>query len=116
MPWSTDSSRASLQVVRTADAALARETGAGGGSESWLGQFVRQAWPLTLREQGPLVREGMDAVTITARGELPRGDGPDTLDGHLRGPADAASAARRSRAALAFDSPALSGQAARRAT
>ena len=60
---------------------LARRPGAGGGSESWLGQLVRLAWPLTLREQGPLVREGIDAVTLTARGELPRGDGPDTLAG-----------------------------------
>ena len=26
---------------------------------------MRQAWPLTLREQGPLVAAGMDAVTLT---------------------------------------------------
>ena len=58
-----------------------RETGADGGSESWLGQFMRLAWPLTLREQGPLVRSGMDAVTLTARGELPRGPGADPLSG-----------------------------------
>ena len=66
MPWSTDSRRGSLQVLRTADAALRRETGVAAGSESWLGQLLRQAWPLTLREQGPLVREGLNAVTLTA--------------------------------------------------
>ena len=42
---------------------------------------MRLAWPLTLREQGPLVRAGIDAVTLTARGELPRPPGADTLAG-----------------------------------
>jgi hypothetical protein len=81
IPWSTDSHRASLDAARTVEAALRRETGAAAGSESWLGQFMRLAWPLTLREQGPLVRSGLDAVTLTARGELPRAPGTDTLAG-----------------------------------
>ena len=79
IPWSTDSSRGSLQALRTADAALRRETGVAAGSESWLGQFLRQAWPLTLREQGPLVREGLNAITMTATGELPVEPADDTL-------------------------------------
>jgi hypothetical protein len=79
VPWSTDTGRSSLQLFRTVSASLEREVGSGGGSESVPGQFLRQAWPLTLREQGPLVSEGLDAVTLTARGELPR-PGDDTLD------------------------------------
>jgi len=79
LPWSTDSHRASLVAARTVEGALRRETGAAAGSESWPGQFMRLAWPLTLREQGPLVRSGLDAVTLTARGELPRAPGSDTL-------------------------------------
>ena len=72
---------ASLQVLRTADAALARESNAPSRDDSWPAQFLRQAWPLTLRDQGPLVARGFDAVTLTSRGEIPRGDGPDTLAG-----------------------------------
>jgi hypothetical protein len=109
IPWSTGSSRASLAAVRSVDAALAQETGAGGGSESWLGQLVHLAWPLTLREQGPLLREGIDAVTITARAELPRGKGPDTLTGISEN-----RLTRFGRAAfasvLAFDSPGYQGK------
>ena len=80
IPWSTDSRRASLAAARTVDTALRRETGSAPGAESWPGQFIRLAWPLTLREQGPLVRSRLDAVTLTARGELPRPPGADTLD------------------------------------
>jgi peptidase M28-like protein len=79
VPWSTTSRRASLQVVRTADAALARESIGTSTNDSWEAQFLRQAWPLTLREQGPPVARGFEAVTMTARGEVPRGDGPDPL-------------------------------------
>jgi hypothetical protein len=80
VPWSTDSKRGSLQLARTIDQALRRELGSGAGSEPFAGQFMRQAWPLTLREQGPLVRHDMDAVTLTAAGEVPRGSGSDGLD------------------------------------
>jgi hypothetical protein len=72
VPWSSESGRGSLQVLRTLDAALQRELGAGPGSESAIGQYLRQAWPLTLRPQGSLVAAGLDAVTLTARGEVPR--------------------------------------------
>jgi hypothetical protein len=81
LPWSSSARRASLQVLRTAETALARESGEASRSDSWTAQFLRQAWPLTLREQGPLVARGLDAVTITSRGELPHGDGTDGLAG-----------------------------------
>jgi hypothetical protein len=81
VPWASSARRGSLQVLRTAHAALARESGTRSRSDSWPAQFLRQAWPLTLRDQGPLVARGLDAVTLTSRGELPRGDGPDTLAG-----------------------------------
>jgi hypothetical protein len=104
VPWSTDSHRASQVTARTVEAALRRETGSAAGSETWLGQWMRLAWPLTLREQGPLVRSGLDAVTLTSRGELPRPPGADPVTG--------VSADRLTRfgrtgfaAVLAFDSP-----------
>ncbi len=109
VPWSSGSSRASLSAVRSVDAALVGETGDGGGSESWLGQVVHLAWPLTLREQGPLLRHGIDAVTLTARAELPRGSGPDTVAGISE-----RRLTRFGRAAfasvLAFDSPGYRGK------
>jgi hypothetical protein len=80
LPWSSDSRRSSLQLLRSASAALEREVSAAPGSESWFGQFMRQAWPLTLREQGPLLAQGVDALTLTSRGELPRHPAGDTLD------------------------------------
>ena len=90
VPWSTGSSRASLSAVRDRSTRHSRaRPERGGGSESWLGQFVHLAWPLTLREQGPLVREGIDAVTLTARAELPRGVGPGHDRRDLGEPADA---------------------------
>jgi hypothetical protein len=104
VPWSTDSSRASQVAARTVEAALRRETGSAAGSESWLGQWMRLAWPLTLREQGPLVRSGMDAVTLTSRGELPRPPGTDPL---TEVSADRLTRVGRAgfAALLAFDSP-----------
>jgi Peptidase family M28 len=78
--WSNDTSRSSLQLIRTANTALAREGGSGAGSASVPGQFIHLAWPLTLREQGPLVGNDLDAVTLTARGEVPRAPAGDTLD------------------------------------
>jgi hypothetical protein len=81
IPWASSARRGALQVLRTAEAALARESGEAPRSDSWAAQFLRQAWPLTLREQGPLVAHGLDAVTLTSRGEVPRGGGPDGLTG-----------------------------------
>jgi hypothetical protein len=79
VPWSTNDRRGSLQLLRTADAALRRELGNGTGSDSAIGQFVRQAWPLTLRPQGPLVAAGIDAITLTDHGEVPRSSRADSL-------------------------------------
>jgi hypothetical protein len=79
VPWATGARRTSLQVARTADAALARESAARPRQDSWVAQFLRQAWPVTLRGQGPLVSAGYDAVTMTAAGEVPHA-GADGLD------------------------------------
>jgi hypothetical protein len=80
VPWAADSGRGSLQMLRTTDAAVAREAGIRPGSDSWAAQFLRQAWPLTLREQGPLVAGGLEAVTLTSRGEVPRYGAGDALE------------------------------------
>jgi hypothetical protein len=79
VPWPSNDRRDSLQLFRTADAALRRELGTGAGSQSPLGQFVRQAWPHTHRPQGPLVAAGIDAITLTDHGEVPRPPAGDTL-------------------------------------
>jgi peptidase M28-like protein len=79
IPWSSDTSRSSLQLLATEDAALRREIGTGGGVESVPGQFIRQAWPLTLREQGPLNTSSLNALTLTSRGEVPADSGRDDL-------------------------------------
>jgi Peptidase family M28 len=81
IPWSDDGRRASLQLQRTTETALARELGAGTGSVGAFGQFVQQAWPVTLREQGPLLAAGMNAVTLTARGDVPVEGADDTAGG-----------------------------------
>ena len=81
VPWSLRSGRGSFQLQRTAEEALRRETGGSAGGESPAAQYLRQAWPLSLREQGPLVAAGYDAVTLTARDESsqPGGDSPASL-------------------------------------
>jgi hypothetical protein len=84
VPWSSSTGRAALQLQATEDAALRREIESSTGTESVPGQFMRQAWPLTLREQGPLNDAGMDAVTLTARGEIPRAPAGDGLEGVSR--------------------------------
>jgi hypothetical protein len=84
IPWSSDTHRPSLQLLTTGDAALRREIESTVGSESMPGQFLREAWPLTLREQGALNDRGLDAVTFTSRGEIPRSPAADTLDGVSR--------------------------------
>jgi peptidase M28-like protein len=80
VPWSSDTGRSSLQLLATQDASLRREIGTGAGVESVPGQFIRQAWPLTLREQGPLNDAGLNAVTLTSRGEVPADSGRDDLE------------------------------------
>jgi hypothetical protein len=84
IPWSSDTRRSSLQLLATEDVNLRREIEAGTGSESVPGQFLRQAWPLTLREQGPLNDHGLDALTLTSHGEVPRDPGADGLEGVSR--------------------------------
>jgi hypothetical protein len=84
IPWSSDGRRATLQLQRTVEAALTRELGTGTGPERGLGQFVRQAWPVPLREQGPLLGAGMNAVTLTSRGEVPVAASDDTAAGLSR--------------------------------
>jgi len=80
IPWAGDDKRGSLQLVRTAEVALQRELSSDVGSYSLPGQFIRLAWPLTLRQQGPLVTEDIDALTLSAGGEVPRGTGPDPIE------------------------------------
>jgi len=72
VPWSLDSRRSPLQLQRTVELALSRELGTGAGSERATGQFIRQAWPLTFRQQGPLIDNGLPAITLTAHGDSPR--------------------------------------------
>ena len=90
--------------------ALRARPASAAGSESWLGQFVRLAWPLTLREQGPLVRSRHRRGDAHRRAASCRAaPAPDTIDRRLGGPPDALRAGGV-RGVLAFDSPALRGK------
>ena len=79
VPWSEGSNRGPLQILRTSEAALQRELGEGAGYQAWTAQFLRQAWPVTLREQGPLVEADINAISFTSQGEVPRTPANDTL-------------------------------------
>lgn len=72
VPWSTSTRATAIQLVRTAEAAIARELPEaedplrGTGSE-----LVRLAIPAGLGEQAPMIAAGLDAVALAGAGERP---------------------------------------------
>jgi hypothetical protein len=77
---STGRDSASMQLVRTAQAAVAEQTSADTSLEGTFEELVRLALPSGLGEQAVLIDEGLDAVTISSTGErLPPADA-DTTD------------------------------------
>ena len=69
--WSNDDTRGNLSLRRTATNALRNEVGEdGGGPGSPPAQFARLAFPVGLGAQGVLLDDGLDAIRVSASGEL----------------------------------------------
>ena len=85
VPWGDDGTMAPLQLRRTVEDAVRAETGANAGMPRGLSQLAREAVPLTLSAQGPLVAGGVPAVVLSASGE--RGPRPTAgvSQGRLQG-------------------------------
>jgi hypothetical protein len=70
-------------LVATAIARIAEQTGSAPRHVGFLGQVLDLAFPYTLYEQGPFVSAGIPAVTVTTGGDrppVPFGDTAATLD------------------------------------
>ncbi len=63
--------RGGVQLERTAERALREQAGLGVSRPGLIQQLVRLALPNGLGEQAPLIARGIDAVTLSAGGELP---------------------------------------------
>ena len=69
--WSNDSRRGSIGLRRTAANALRNEVGEdGGGPGSPPAQVARLAFPVGVGAQGVLLESGLDAIRVSASGEL----------------------------------------------
>jgi hypothetical protein len=71
VPWSTEPTRESIGLERTAGDSVRHELGSVPGREGALGQLVRLGYPLGVGAQGPLEARGFDAVRLSPSGELP---------------------------------------------
>jgi hypothetical protein len=74
VPWSDTRGSAPLRLQRTTESAVREEVGAP-GAPGIASQFLRNAFPLTVSETGPLNAAGLPAVLIGPGGE--RGPTPD---------------------------------------
>ncbi len=71
IPWSSGRAETSLQLVRTAEAAVDDQTGDRTRPPGLLASLTRLALPTGLGEQAPLVDAGLDSVAISSAGERP---------------------------------------------
>jgi hypothetical protein len=79
--WSNDSTRGSLGLRRTAANALRNEVGEdGGGPGSPPAQIARLAFPVGDGAQGVLLESGLDAIRVSASGELAPPDDQRALE------------------------------------
>jgi hypothetical protein len=69
VPYSDGPGAAPLELQRTVDDAIARETGVQPAAPGFIGQLAHLAFPFTVGEQGPLNRAGVPAVLLQASGE-----------------------------------------------
>lgn len=77
VPFSAGRGVAPVQLRRTVEAAVRAEAGQDPGSFRALTQWARQAFPLTVGEQGAFGRAGQPAVLLSATGERgPAADAP----------------------------------------
>ena len=84
VPWSNARGSAPLRLQRTAERAVSEETGDPPGASHWAGQFLRQAFPLTVSGQGPLNGHEIPTVLIGPGGELGSPGDQDTSTERLR--------------------------------
>jgi len=68
VPWSGGLGAAPLRLRRTVESAVRAEAGDPGAARA-VAQFSRFALPMTITEQGALLRRGLPAVTLQATGE-----------------------------------------------
>lgn len=71
IPWSNDSTRASVRLERTAGDAVRQELGTLPGRETIPGQLLRLAFPLGIGAQGIMLEHGLQSVRLSGSGELP---------------------------------------------
>jgi hypothetical protein len=72
----------SVQLRRTAEAAIEAQTNEPAGDPGWFTQLARLAFPSGIGEQAVLIADGIDAVAVSAAGERPlpaEEDGPEDL-------------------------------------
>lgn len=83
VPWSTGPESTSSQLAETANSTISNETGTPAGDEGPLDDLFRLAIPSGLGSQGPLIRDGLDALRVSSSGELPLSseeDRPEDVD------------------------------------
>lgn len=97
IPWSAGPGSTSIQLVQSAKTAIRQEVGRDPGVEGWPGYLLRLAFPFGLQDQAVLIDRGIDAVTLSARGELPLRPAGDAA-----GQVSAARLGQLGRAALAL--------------
>ncbi|MDX6662124.1 MAG: hypothetical protein QOG09_226 [Solirubrobacterales bacterium] len=88
VPWSTGSQSTSVQLARSAHAAVRDEVGGRAGDMGTFGQLVQLALPSGLGEQGVLIERGFDAISLSSAGErplAPAGAGPEALSADTLG-------------------------------
>jgi len=68
---STDDRSTSMQLVRTAERAIAEGSGRATGRGGLFADLSRLALPLAVGEQSVLIAEGLDAIAISSAGEQP---------------------------------------------
>lgn len=79
VPFSAGRGQAPVQLRRTVEAAARAEVGTDPGGFRAAQQWARQAFPLTISEQGAFGRAGLPAVLLSASGERgPAADAPIT--------------------------------------
>jgi hypothetical protein len=82
IPWSAGPQSTSIQLTRTAAAAVTDQTDRPAGEGAPFGGLMRLALPSGLGEQAVLIEEGLDAVALSSAGErplAPADDGADSL-------------------------------------
>ncbi|MCW2959205.1 MAG: hypothetical protein JWP18_2008 [Solirubrobacterales bacterium] len=84
VPFSSGRGVAPIQLRRTVEAAARAQTGTDPGGFRAATQWVRQAFPVTVGEQGAFGKAGLPAVLLSASGERPPAADAPTSDRRLQ--------------------------------